>query len=437
MAKATRCFPVVSIYSFGILALLLAVTQAMAAGGELKLQDLVQEALKNNPEIHVSEARTKAAEHRIPQATSLADPMVMMGYENEGTDSLYTFNKDTRGMPAASRWMFSYSQMLPYPGKRALKGEMATQDAESLKVLIGSVKLNTIARVKELYYDLSLAYTAIDLLRDKTALFARTEDAALARYASGMAPQQEVLMAQTEKYMLLEREEMEKQKIRSLEAMLNAALGRDGSLPLGARPEQLSYVPYGNGVEELIKKSQENNPLIKSREKMAAGAAAKVQMAKKEFYPDFTLGGTYFAKPPEYPDMWNITATVNIPLYYKKKQGQGVLEAEASLLETKKDLEATKLMVSSTLRDNHSMVKTAETLMALYKDGLIPKSYQDFELALAGYTTGKVEAITVITRLKALIDYELLYQGQFVQREKGIARLEAIAGIMDYETGAK
>jgi len=437
LTRAVGFFPAAALFFIGLLAVLFTAMPVPASEGELKLQSLIGEALKSNPEIHVSEAKTTAAEHRIPQVKSLADPMVMLGYENEGTDSLYTFNKDTKGMPAASRWMLSYSQMLPYPGKRALKGEMATQDAESLKALVGSVKLNIIARVKELYYDLSLAYTTIDLLRDKTALFARTEDAALARYASGVGPQQEVLMAQTEKYMLLEREEMEKQKIKSLEAMLNAALGRDGSLPLGARPEKLFYVPYGKGVEELIKKSQDNNPLIKSREKMAAGAAAKVQMAKKEFYPDFTLGGTYFAKPPQYPDMWNITATVNIPLYYKNKQEQGVLEAESSLLETKKDVEATKLMVSSSLRDNHSMVKTAETLMALYKDGLIPKAYQDFELSLAGYTTGKVEAITVITRLKALIDYELLYQGQFVQREKGIARLEAIAGIMDYEMGAK
>ncbi len=428
--------PAVSLL-MGFCFLMFTVASAFAEEGALKLQDLIREALKNNPEIHASEAKTKAAEHRIPQATSLADPMVMLGYENEGTDSLYTFNKDTKGMPAASRWMFSVSQMLPYPGKLALKGDMAARDAESLKALVDSVKLNTIARVKELYYDLFLAYTNIDLLRDKAALFSRTEDAALARYASGMAPQQEVLMAQTEKYMLLEREEMEKQKIKSLEAMLCSALGKDGSLPLRARPEQLSYAPYGNGIEELIKTSLDKNPLIKSREKMLASAAAKVQMAKKEFYPDFTLGGTYFSKPPQYPDMWNITATVNIPIYYKKKQEQGVLEAEASLLETKKDVEATKLMVSSSLRDNYSMVKTAETLMALYKDGLIPKAYQDFELALAGYTTGKVEAITVITRLKALIDYELLYQGQFVQREKGIAKLEAIAGIMDYETGAK
>ena len=244
-------------------------------------------------------------------------------------------------------------------------------------------------------------------------------------------------MAQTEKYMLLEREEMEKQKIKSLEAMLNAALGRDGGIPLGGRPEKAITVLSPNSLEELIKMSYDQNPLIKSREKMTAGAEAKVRMAKKEYYPDFTLGGAYFGRGEQFPDMWNLTATVNLPIYYKKKQEQGVLEAEASLLETKRDVEATKLMVASSLRDNHAMVKTAEKLMALYKDGLIPRAYQDFELALAGYTTGKVEAITVITRLKALIDYELLYQGQFVQREKGIAKLEAIAGIMDYETGAK
>ncbi len=75
--------------------------------------------------------------------------------------------------------------------------------------------------------------------------------------------------------------------------------------------------------------------------------------------------------------------------------------------------------------------------MALYKDGLIPKARQDFQAALSGYVVGKVEAITVITRLKSLIDYEFLYQAQFVQREKGIARLEAIVGITNQEAGAK
>jgi cobalt-zinc-cadmium efflux system outer membrane protein len=410
--------------------------QVFAMEETLSLPDLVREALKNNPEIHVAEARTDVSQHKIPQATSLADPMFMLGYENEGTDSLYTFNKDTKGMPADSRWMFSLSQMFPYPGKRALKGEMATRDAEGMKAMADSMRLNTVVRVRELYYDLFLAYTNIDLLTDLAAHFSRVEDAAVARYAAGMAPQQEVLMAQTEKYMLLEREEMERQKIRSIEAMLNAAVGRDTSAVLG-RPEKPSDARYSYSLDELITEAYDKYPLIKFREKMVGSAEAKVKMAKKEYYPDITLGTTYFARSSAYPDMWNLTATVNIPLFTKTKQREGVLEAEASLLEARREIEATKLMASSALRDNYAMLKSTENLMALYKDGLIPKAHQDFELALSGYVTGKIEAITAITRLKSLIDYEFLYWRQFTDRQKAAARLDGLAAITDYGADAK
>ena len=66
--------------------------------------------------------------------------------------------------------------------------------------------------------------------------------------------------------------------------------------------------------------------------------------------------------------------------------------------------------------------------MTLYKDGVTPKIRQDFQLALSGYATGKTEAITTISRLKALLDIELLYWGQLVEREKAIARLDALTG---------
>ena len=75
------------------------------------------------------------------------------------------------------------------------------------------------------------------------------------------------------------------------------------------------------------------------------------------------------------------------------------------------------------------MLKTSEQLMELYKNALIPKSYQDFEAALAGYATGKTEAITVISRLKSFLDLELSYWQQAVEREKAIARLEAITAV--------
>lgn len=407
----------------GIAAAILFVFQSsLAVAGELNLQELIDEALQNSPEILATRSRAKAAKHRVPQVSSLPDPMLMTGYQNEG------FSGYTYGDSSDSQWMFSASQMIPFPGKLSLKGEMASREAESLSASTDTMRFKVVEKVKTLYYDLALAYKAIDILRDKSALFSRVEDAAVARYASGMGQQQEILMAQTEKYMLLEKESMQKQKIQSIEAMLNTTVGRDATSPL-ERPAEPSLKPFATSLEELTQMAFGHSPEIKAKEQMVKAAEAKVSMARKEYFPDVTFGGTYFSRnSQEFPDMWSLTATINVPIFFKTKQDEGVHEALAALSEAKHELTATQLMVSSAMRDNFTMIKTAEHLMGLYQNALIPKNYQDYELSLAGYTSGKVEAITVISTLKSFLDSELLYWVQLTEREKAIARHEALMG---------
>jgi outer membrane protein, heavy metal efflux system len=410
--------------SLGFFIAIIPVFYTNASAGELILNDLIDEALKNNHEIIMSGAKTAAARFRIPQAGSLPDPMLMIGYQNDGTRDLYTFGQD---MATDSMWMFSASQMFPFSGKRALKSDMARKDAESLQAGNESLRLNTIARVKELYYSLFLVYKDIDLIKEKELLFSRIEDASIARYSSGLGMQQEVLMAQTEKYMLLEKQEMLKQKIEAIESMLNLTIGRDVNSPLG-RPVAVR-TDYLYSFGDLVTAANENAPVIKAKNKMAESARLKVAMAEKEYYPDFTLNATYYLKSRQFPDMWSFTSTINIPLYFMSKQRPAVQEAEQLLSEAEHDLDAVKLMLASSIRDNYSMVKTAEKLMELYKNGLMPKTYQDFDSSLAGYSAGKTDALTVVSRLKALLDYELSYWTQFTEREKAIARIEALTAV--------
>lgn len=61
--------------------------------GDPVLAGLIDEALKNNPDIKASQARIEAVRLRIPQAGSLPDPMVMVGYQNEGFDH-YTYGEE-------------------------------------------------------------------------------------------------------------------------------------------------------------------------------------------------------------------------------------------------------------------------------------------------------------------------------------------------------
>ena len=400
------------------------VSQASVWAGELQLQELIDEALQASPEIQATRAKASASGFRVPQTMSLPDPMVMAGYQNAGTNRL-TFNE-----MSDSQFMFSASQQFFFPGKRALKGEVAAREEESLSASAKAVQLRTIATIKELYYDLFLARQSMDLIREKGDLLHKLEDAALARYASGGGMQQDVLMAQTEKYMLLEREEMLKQKIQTLEAALNSTVGREQAAPLD-RPVAPVFASYSQALSELIAAAYENSPEVKAREKMVASLDAKVRGAERDYYPDITVTGNYGLKGQAFDDMWSLSTAVNIPLYYTTKQRPAVHEAQASLTEAKNELQAVRLRLSSAIRENYAMLQTTERLMELYRQGLNQKIQQDFQAALASYTTGKSDTLTVISRIKTITDIEISYWGQLVEREKAKARLDALTGMTD------
>lgn len=398
--------------------------------GDPTLDELVAEALKNSPEIKASEAGIQAARLRISQAGSLPDPMIMAGYQNEGFDS-YTY-----GEMQGSQWMFSATQPFLFPGKRTLKEEMSKRDAESLEAMHEQLKLKTAARVRELYYDIFLAYKNIELLQEKRQLIARMESLALARYAAGTAMQQDVMMTQTEKYMLLEKEEMGRQKIQSLEAMLASVIGRHQGDALPKPPEPV-YRPFLLDLNEAVGLAMQNSPELKSRNKMLEAANTKVAMARKEFYPDFAVSGGYYNRSGDFPDMWAATVTFNIPLFFQSKQKPAEMEAKAGVNQADQELAAARLMIEAALRDNYSMLRSSEKLMDIYQQGILPKVRQDIEQTLNGYSAGRGDTLNILSRVKTLLDYELLYWSQFVEREKAIARLQSIVGEFNGEGGKR
>lgn len=408
-----------------IIAFYFLVTAPFAFSDDLNLDELIDIALKKNPEILAAESRFNATRFKIPQVQSLPDPMFMIGYQNEGTRDLYSFGRETA--PDA-QWMFSLSQMFPFPGKLSLKGQMALWDAEGQKWFAESTRLRIISKIKELYYDLFLAYKTIEILKKQEELFLRIEEAALSRYSSGIAPQQEVLMAQAEKYMIMEKEQMLRQRIKAFEAMINSTLGRDINTNIG-RPTRLPALERLPDLDSLILMAYENSPEIKAKEGMVLSAEKRLEMTRLESYPDFTLSASYFLRSKFFPDMWSLSASINIPVFYKTKQRELVNEALALLSEAKYELESTRLMISSLIRENYFMIETSERLMELYEDGLIPKAYQKFDASLSEYITGKGDLNNLLTTLGTLLNYQISYWGQFIEKHKARARIEAIVDI--------
>ena len=160
-------------------------------------------------------------------------PQLSVGYTNKG------LQKYTYGTSYDSVWAYGVSQTVPFPGKLVQKSKVASKDVEVLQTQLWALRLQTVAKVKELYYELFLAYRTIDLLEERIKLFDQVEKTALARDSAGMGDQRDAVMAQSEKYMLLERVEMARQRLQIAEGQVNAQLGRDVLTPV-PRPAEPS-----------------------------------------------------------------------------------------------------------------------------------------------------------------------------------------------------
>lgn len=113
----------------------------------LVLPDLIPEALARNPELVAARKQWEAATNRIAQARSLDDP----------TLSVHLWNfPQTFNVTRADNSIFGLSQNFPFPGKLALKGDIASRSAEITEQALRAKERELVARLKQAYYDLFL-----------------------------------------------------------------------------------------------------------------------------------------------------------------------------------------------------------------------------------------------------------------------------------------
>lgn len=390
----------------------------------LNLNELIDEAMQNNPEIRAAEARASSMEQRISQEGSPMDPMLSLGYQNEGLGG-YTYGE----MPD-SQWMVSLEQTFPFPGKLSLQKEMATLEASSEKSMAEAMKREVKKNVTEAYYDFLLAAKETDILESLKNITEQLEKTALSLYASGMMTQEEVIMTQAEKYMIMERQEMARGRKEAAEAMLRREIGRLDPSPLG-RPAENPPTPFPHTQEELVNKALEGSPSLSSGRSLVLASEKKLARSKKEAWPDVTLMASYSKAGSDFEDMWGLTASIPLPVFYRKKQGAAIGEATWNRTRANRELEAQRLKTISGIRDNMAMVRAADRILDLYHGALAPKARQQIDAALALLASGKMDATTAISKLKAPYDYELTAWQQQVQREKAIARIKALTGDME------
>jgi len=378
------------------------------------LASLIEEALSKNPDVASARQAAAAAEQRPAQARSLPNPMFSVEYTNDGwSPTLGTQEMTTLG--------FMASQELPYPGKRGLRGDIASREAGQVEQQAERVGRGIAAAVKRAYYGLLLSRHLLDLIHDQEEIWKQIEGVARARYAVGQGAQQDVLRVQVEVTrieQLLAEQEAEAE-IRLAE--LNRLLARAPQAPLET-PARLALRPVQGSLDQLFDWATAVSPELKGVGLGIERASLAVNLAKKEFKPDFSVQTAYMNRGGLDP-MWQAGIGISIPLY-RKRLSAGLAEAEAQLRSSQRVVESVRLQLRFRTQERLIQLKTTERVATLYGEGIVPQGRMSVEAALANYQTGKLPFIAVLEALTTLYNDRATHLRLLANHEQTLASLE-------------
>lgn len=389
---------------------LLAAQNPVSASQRLDLGALVQEAVENNPEIRAAAQRVDASKAMVPQARTLPDPMINLSYEDMQT-------RET---------MYGVSQEIPFPGKLRLKGEVASREAAQAEQEYNAVRLDVTARLKEAYFELQLVHRSIEIIEKNQQLLEQFSRTAESGYTVGEMAQTDVFRAQAEVSRSLARLATMRQRQQSVTAELTRILNRSRAEPLNV-PSEIRPTPVRRRQAELVDLVDQAPLLLARSEEVERGSAA-VELAQREYLPDFEIGVQGVRDEPMGDNGYQVMLNVTVPLYYATKQRYGVKEAIASRAEALGDQQAVRQELIMRVRDDIAQIERAEKLIGLLEKAIIPQAQLTMSSAISGYAVGRVDFLTLLNSLFTLQENELELQSEIVEHEKARARLEEIIG---------
>jgi outer membrane protein TolC len=386
------------------------------------LESLVDELLAKNPELQSLRKRYEAAQTRPYQESALPDPRITAGWISNGNP----LPGAGLGVEPTSNIGLQVAQEFPYPGKRVLKGGVARKEADSEGQMFLARELGLISELKSAFHELRFVYQALDILRRNQAVLQRLSKVAEARYSVGKAMQQDLIKSQVEISILENRLVLLEQRKASLTAEIVVLLNRPAGDQLG-RPEPVGKVPDLPPLEALQKQAGQASPLLRAQQAIVDSRHLGVEMARKEYYPNFDVMAGYYNQG-SLKDMWEMKVQVNVPIYFWRKQRYGLEESTLRVVEAQRAYRSTKQMLAFRIQERFQAANASRKLMDLYAKRIVPQSQFALESSLSSYETGAVDFLTVLSNFGTILEYDMSYYEQQAEYLKALANLEELIG---------
>lgn len=404
-------------------ALLLALAMAQdTLPPRTELGAVYREARVASPRSEAANALATAARARIASAKLPPDPEVQLGFMNYTIPGLTPM--DPLGMT-----QLQVMQMLPLAGKLGLSGRVARAQADAAAERARDVEWEVRTQAAMAFYDLHATDRALDVARQTLRLLQDVLRIAEAMYRVGEGRQADVLRAQVEIARMVEDTLRMTTMRTGMAARLNAVLNRppDGPVPSPVLPPLPDTVPP---LSALVAESEANRPMVEAARRDVDAAAAQAALARREIWPDLTVGLQYGQRGAEMGTerMGSLMLGASVPVFARQRQLRMREETAAMRRMAEAELLAMRATTRGDVTEVYADLVRARNLSALYRTTIIPQAEATVASALAAYRVGTVDFMTLLDDRMTVNEYRQQLFALEADQGKAWAELEMLLG---------
>lgn len=386
------------------------------------VESLLAAAREHSPDVRMVRLEAEAARERIQPAGALPDPVLRIELENITRNG----NQSATLNPAqVGDTKYTLMQPLPFWGKRDLKRDVASAEATQAEGRAADTWAEVAARIKTLYAQYWLTGQSLQLTRENIELTRRLEQIAQARYAGGLAAQQDAIRAQLERSAMDAELVGMESEFHHLMVFVNAMLARPSNAAL-AEPMALRPIPARLDGAALNDRLLAANPQLAIESARIGGAEKSRELAYRNRYPDLTLGVAPMQVGSRV-DAWSLMLEMNLPLQQGTRRSQE-RESERMLEAATARKEALGHRLQGDLNAALSNLEGARTTEQITRTRLLPQAELTFKSALAGYENGKIDFATLLDAQRQIRNARLALLRAQASQQMRLAEIERLLG---------
>ena len=310
----------------------------------LTLEKAVELALSNHPSLRVASGTQAINEALVGQAQSGFYPQVsaLSGYQRTTANATRNFTGSSLSRRTTGDTFGFYqnsvtlNQLLYDFGTIKSQVDTAQYNLQAANANAETTVQTVVINVQQAYFSLQQAQRLVKVNEEALTQFKQHLDLARGRFKAGVAAKVDVTTAEVD----LSNAQLNLITARNnalvARVTLNNAMGIQTASPYRVLDPSRGEA-YQITLDEAVARAMQLRPEMISQRAQERSAEAAIKAAQGNFFPTLTSSANYSYSATDFPLVynWNVSGTVNIPIFSGFLTQQQVAQARANLLTTK------------------------------------------------------------------------------------------------------